>query len=177
MNIKILSHRFIAASFFKLWDRYDKLSFLLPTILTIGHLHCGLLSYWGGNRKHSACYLLQSHWQSEPFLPASSSLSSSSDSWTFPAIVAWQRGQLRLQTGEIYLRTEESFAFVDPLSGGTGILSLWLLFLAFCHKLVLLFKNHSGHSGCAIFIKSLQIVDIGKDTHQDKGQTFIEKSP
>lgn len=59
-----------------------------PPIFLIGCEHCGLLSYRGGDRKQSACYLLQSHWQPEPFLPPSSCLVSSSDSWTFPAIVA-----------------------------------------------------------------------------------------
>lgn len=60
----------------------------------IGCERCGLLSYKGGDRKHSACYLLQSHWQTEPFLPPSSSLVSSPDSWTFPGIVAWRTWQL-----------------------------------------------------------------------------------
>lgn len=38
-----------------------------PSIHPVSYEHCSLLSYRGGDRKHSACYLLQSHWQSLSF--------------------------------------------------------------------------------------------------------------
>lgn len=60
---------------------------LLP-IVSSARDYCGPLSDRGEDRKHSACYLLHSHGQAEPFFPSSFSVVSFSDSWTFPAIVA-----------------------------------------------------------------------------------------